>query len=308
MNSVPFQWLQAWIVQLAEVGPVIEPPLTYSVPAWKARPATNIGDPVSWVAVPFLSRNTPPFGGWLVSAPPSPSNTLPSPKANDVGVCTPAANWVTVPWTAVGGGGPVAATAADASTPLAARVAANAAALRTRMELLSQMELAADRPLRVLGPELHITVTPRGPSRPHLAGVGRAGWVRTPYAGRGRRYGAQVVLPDDRRGTLRAAKQRLDSLDLYDRPVSVDRVRILVAGRLFGLPWFRRFDGYTIWNLILVRTPALAADPDLICHELCHVWQMQHHPVAMPLSYLRRGYAQNPYEVQARWATTVSRR
>jgi hypothetical protein len=112
----------------------------------------------------------------------------------------------------------------------------------------------------------------------------------------------------DGRATLEAAKRRLDPLDLYPRPVRIHRVRILVAGRLFALPWFRRFDGYTMWNLILVRNAALAADADLICHELCHVWQMQHHPVAMPLSYLREGYARNPYEVQARRATEVTRR
>ena len=37
-----------------------------------------------------------------------------------------------------------------------------------------------------------------------------------------------------------------------------------------------------------------------MAHELCHVWQMQHHPLRMPLSYLRLGYADNPYEVEAR--------
>jgi len=106
---------------------------------------------------------------------------------------------------------------------------------------------------------------------------------------------------------LRAAKRRLDQFTLYPRPVRIDRVGILVTGRLFALPWFRRFDGYTMWNLILVRTAAMAADADLICHELCHVWQMQHHPVAMPLSYLRHGYAHNPYEEEARQATALSR-
>ena len=45
-------------------------------------------------------------------------------------------------------------------------------------------------------------------------------------------------------------------------------------------------------------------DEDLICHELCHVWQMQHHPLRMPLSYLRLGYASNPYEEEARQATS----
>ncbi|HEX4009139.1 MAG TPA: hypothetical protein VHX62_03995 [Solirubrobacteraceae bacterium] len=113
---------------------------------------------------------------------------------------------------------------------------------------------------------------------------------------------------EDGRAALDAAKRRLDMLDLYPRPVGIDRVRILVAGGLFALPWFRRFDGYTMWNLILVRDAALAGDADLVCHELCHVWQMQHHPVAMPLSYLWRGYARNPYEVQARRATAVTRR
>jgi hypothetical protein len=45
---------------------------------------------------------------------------------------------------------------------------------------------------------------------------------------------------------------------------------------------------------------------DLICHELCHVWQMQHRPLRMPLSYLRHGYARNPYEEEARQAVAVS--
>ena len=36
------------------------------------------------------------------------------------------------------------------------------------------------------------------------------------------------------------------------------------------------------------------SDDDLVCHELCHVWQMQHHPIAMPLSYLRTGYEREP--------------
>jgi hypothetical protein len=99
------------------------------------------------------------------------------------------------------------------------------------------------------------------------------------------------------------AKARLDALDLYPRPVRIDRVRIVSAGWLFALPWFRRFDGYTMWNLILLRSAELARDDDLICHELCHVWQMQHHPVRMPLSYLRFGYAHNPYEDEARRAS-----
>jgi len=108
---------------------------------------------------------------------------------------------------------------------------------------------------------------------------------------------------------LARAKARLDPQALYERPVRLDRVRVVVAPWLFRLPWFRRFDGYTMWNLILLRASKLIADEDLVCHELCHVWQMQHRPVRMPLSYLRHGYADNPYEVQARRAAagTVSR-
>jgi len=45
---------------------------------------------------------------------------------------------------------------------------------------------------------------------------------------------------------------------------------------------------------------------DLVTHELCHVWQMQHRPIRMPLSYLVRGYARNPYEVQARAAARLT--
>jgi hypothetical protein len=108
---------------------------------------------------------------------------------------------------------------------------------------------------------------------------------------------------------LARAKARLDPLALYARPVRLDHVRVVVAPWLFRLPWFRRFDGYTMWNLILLRAARLIADEDLVCHELCHVWQMQHRPVRMPLSYLRHGYADNPYEAQARRAAagTVSR-
>jgi hypothetical protein len=103
---------------------------------------------------------------------------------------------------------------------------------------------------------------------------------------------------------LTRAKARLDPLGLYARPVRIERVRVLSPGWLFRLPWLRRFDGYAMWNLILLRSPELLDDEDLICHELCHVWQMQHRPVRMPLSYLRRGYARNPYEREARRAAS----
>ena len=101
------------------------------------------------------------------------------------------------------------------------------------------------------------------------------------------------------------AKTRLDRLELYGAPVRVGRVRILHTPWLFRLPWFRRFHGYTMWPLILLRMPLEAASEDLIVHELCHVWQMQHHPLAMPLSYLWQGYHDNPNEVEARAAAAA---
>ena len=104
---------------------------------------------------------------------------------------------------------------------------------------------------------------------------------------------------------LERAKSRLDRLRLYPEPVRIDRVRVLVAPTLFRLPWFRRFDGYAAWETDLRAHPPV--DEDLLCHELCHVWQMQHHPLAMPLSYLRAGYDRNPYEAEARGAVEATR-
>src|SRR5437868_12638331 len=118
----------------------------------------------------------------------------------------------------------------------------------------------------------------------------------------------KMLNKQDSREVLTRAKARLDPLVLYERPVDIDRVRVLCMPWLFRLPWFRRFDGYTMWNLILVRAPVADASDDLVTHELCHVWQMQHHPLAMPLSYLYRGYDDNPNEVQARRATELTGR
>jgi hypothetical protein len=84
-------------------------------------------------------------------------------------------------------------------------------------------------------------------------------------------------------------------------------VRILVWPWLFRLPWFRRFDGYSAWNTIALREPVEQAGDDLVTHELCHVWQMQHKPLRMPLSYLR-GYVRNPHELEAQRAVELTLR
>ena len=86
----------------------------------------------------------------------------------------------------------------------------------------------------------------------------------------------------------------------------IGRVRILVWPWLFRLPWFRRFDGYAAWNTVLLRRSVDAAGDDLVTHELCHVWQMQHRPLRMPLSYLG-GYATNRYEAEARHAVDLTK-
>lgn len=112
--------------------------------------------------------------------------------------------------------------------------------------------------------------------------------------------------PRSRRDVLARAKARLDRLDLYPRPVAIRHVRVLVVPWLFRLPWFRRFDGYALHLTILLRDEPSGHD-DLVCHELCHVWQLQHRPIAMPLSYLLTGYARNRYEAEARGAVDSTR-
>ena len=104
---------------------------------------------------------------------------------------------------------------------------------------------------------------------------------------------------------LARAKARLDRLDFYPRRVHIGAVRIHVVPRLFRLPWLRRFDGYALHGTILLRSPS--PDDDLVTHELCHVWQMQHRPVRMPLTYLVGGYEANRYEAEARAAVEATR-
>jgi hypothetical protein len=106
---------------------------------------------------------------------------------------------------------------------------------------------------------------------------------------------------------LRRAKARLDRLDLYPTPVRIDHVRILHVPWLFRAPWFRRFRGYEVGPLILLKMPLAQAPEDLIVHELCHVWQDQHRRLRLWTSYLYRGYRNNPHEVEARRATASTR-
>jgi hypothetical protein len=101
---------------------------------------------------------------------------------------------------------------------------------------------------------------------------------------------------------LKRAKATLDTLHFYPKPVNIDHVRILHVPWLFRLPWFRRFHGYEMGPLILLKQPLDQSSASLIAHELCHVWQDQDHRLRMWWSYVRGGYADNPHEVEARQA------
>ena len=101
---------------------------------------------------------------------------------------------------------------------------------------------------------------------------------------------------------LHRAKATLDALDFYPEPVDIRYVRILHVPALFKLPWFRRFTGYEMGPLILIKRPLHECSPSLIAHELCHVWQDQDHRLRMWWSYLRDGYATNGHEIEARKA------
>jgi hypothetical protein len=109
------------------------------------------------------------------------------------------------------------------------------------------------------------------------------------------------------RAALERARARLEPLRLYPRPIRRD-VRIVVAPLFFRLPRLRRYRGYALIRTILLRyPPRRGASDDLITHELCHIWQMQHRPVHMVWAYLTTRYRQNPYEREARWAVSETR-
>jgi hypothetical protein len=100
----------------------------------------------------------------------------------------------------------------------------------------------------------------------------------------------------------------LDRLSLYPQPVRVERVRVVVSPFFFRLPGLRRYRGYALWRTIVLRDPLDgAASDDLLTHELCHIWQMQHRPVAAMVAWLRYAYAENPFELEARRAARETR-
>ena len=107
---------------------------------------------------------------------------------------------------------------------------------------------------------------------------------------------------------LARAKARLDRLKLYPEPVRIERVRVVVWPFFFRLPGLRRYRGYALWRTIVLRERVGGtASDDLLTHELCHVWQMQHRPVPAMVAWLRYGYDENPFELEARRAVAETR-
>ena len=110
---------------------------------------------------------------------------------------------------------------------------------------------------------------------------------------------------------LEAIERRLEALELYPRPLRRD-VRVVVWPWFFRVLWFRRYVAYALIKTIVLReTPAQYAGrrgigrlEDLLVHELCHVWQTQHHPFRTALALVRYPYRENPYEQEARRAAT----
>jgi hypothetical protein len=109
------------------------------------------------------------------------------------------------------------------------------------------------------------------------------------------------------RAALARAKARLDRLDFYPAPVRLEHVHLFIAPLLFRLPGFRRYHGYALWRTIILKRPLGRGSEDLITHELCHVWQVQHRPLACLRAWVFTRYEENPFELEARRAVEQTR-
>ena len=84
-------------------------------------------------------------------------------------------------------------------------------------------------------------------------------------------------------------------------------VRLVAAPLVFRLPWFRRFDGYATHRVILVRDARAPRRTTISSRTSCATsGRCSTGRCGMPLSYLR-GYAGNPYELEARGAVERTR-
>jgi hypothetical protein len=112
---------------------------------------------------------------------------------------------------------------------------------------------------------------------------------------------------DETRARLERARERLDRLRLYPRPVRLEAVRVVTRPLFFRLPLLRRYDGYALWRTIILKRPLSETSDDLLTHELCHMWQIQQRPLDVFWKWLTTSYRENPYELEARRAVAETR-
>ena len=109
------------------------------------------------------------------------------------------------------------------------------------------------------------------------------------------------------RNPLERARERLDRLELYARPVRIERVRLVALPLLFKLPRFRRYNAYAFFRTIVLRRPPETVSDDLLTHELCHIWQVQNRPLDVMVKFFTTRYRDNPYEREAGRAVRETR-
>ena len=110
------------------------------------------------------------------------------------------------------------------------------------------------------------------------------------------------------RAALERPPPRPDRPHFYPRPLPLEGVRLARLPLFFRLPRLRRYSGYAFRKTILLRhAPGQGASDDLITHELCHIWQMQHRPFHVVWKWATTRYRENPYEIEARQAVAATR-
>lgn len=107
-------------------------------------------------------------------------------------------------------------------------------------------------------------------------------------------------------GILSRAKARCDFfVGLYDEPVDISRMRIVVSALPFRGRWKDMIGLALLPNLIIIA-PGNEYNETLIIHELVHCWQMQQLGVLKQwieyeIEQRRHGYWDNFFEIEARF-------
>ena len=179
-------------------------------------------------------------------------------------------------------------------------------------------ERGLDRPLSATLPAPRPDGSTRCPARPRRAADQAADRPHALHASAPAEPGRQRVpraeqAPESERPARRAARAKAQAGPLAPLPTAGApgaRAPRLVAAGCFAC----RGSGASTATRCGTSSCCACRSPrphdDLICHELCHVWQMQHHPVAMPLSYLCAATRTTPTRSRpgARWRSRATRR